>query len=145
MFTSADLPLCGIVFLPLNKSLGPPHTVSLQPSRASSRQMWTLSRSLFATSFTSCSCLDTFISIYVSGFRECVWLSEFIHVSGEKTTLQNHLQTDKYRKPKKVIGKLNYNPADFILNAFGFLMSHMLLVKLESIIILKSGSIESTG
>lgn len=30
MFTSADLPLCGVVFLPLDKSLGPPHTMSLQ-------------------------------------------------------------------------------------------------------------------
>lgn len=48
------------------------------------------------------------------------------------------------QKKKKVIGKLNYNPADFILNALGFPMAHMLLVKLESIIIPKSGSTEST-
>lgn len=46
---------------------------------------------------------------------------------------------------KKVIGKLNYNPAEFILNTFGFLMFHMLSVKLESIMILKSVNVESTG
>lgn len=46
---------------------------------------------------------------------------------------------------KKVIGKLNYNPEDFILNAFGFPMFHMLLVKLEGIMILKSVSVKSTG
>lgn len=34
MFTSADLPFCGIVFLALDKSLGSPHTMSLQQSRA---------------------------------------------------------------------------------------------------------------
>ena len=56
-----------------------------------------------------------------------------------------HLQTYKYRKQKKVIEKLKYNPADFFLNAFGFLMSHMLSVKLESIMILKFVSVESTS
>lgn len=145
MFTSADLPCVGLSSFPLINLLAHPTQQAyncLKPAHARCE----LSR-------------DHYLPFYAP--HVCVWkhLLVFMQVDSENEFGKVNLFMSAESRPnyriickpinienkKKVIGKLNYNPEDFILNAFGFPMFHMLLVKLEGIMILKSVSVESTG